>query len=111
MQFAMSSWQDDTEEGVYLGGGPPHPGYNVLDVVNILLLLSFRIGVIKAEYAFTFHMLRHTKAHKHGLHMVPCKGYSCARKQRYSRSHAVYRKGRQQGWTAAVLLHAQNAVA
>ena len=52
----------------YLAGGPTHPRHNILDVIDILLLLSFRVGVIKAQDAVPIQLLCHPKAHKHGLH-------------------------------------------
>lgn len=68
LQGAYSCATSDEGRYRYLAGCPTHPRHNVLDVINILLLLSFRVGVIKTQDAVPIELLCHPKAHKHGLH-------------------------------------------
>ena len=66
----MRSLGGKGELGVYFAGGPTHPRHNVLNMINIFLLLSFWIGVVKAQNAIPIQVLRHPKAHKHSLHTM-----------------------------------------
>ena len=50
-----------------LGGLVAHPGHDVLYVVDVLLLLSLRIGIVKSQYALASHILGVAEVHKHGL--------------------------------------------
>ena len=43
------------------------PGDNVLDVVDVLLALRLRVGVVKAQVAVPAVALRIAKVHEHGL--------------------------------------------